>query len=54
MEYKELINYSDTSANLKRQSKRDKRKVFGAVFYVALNVVLVYVIYEGLVMRGFL
>lgn len=54
MEFKELINYSDASANLKRQSKRDKRKLAGALFYLALNVVLVYVIYEGLVMRGFL
>jgi len=52
MEFKPLLNYSDSGENLKRQVKRDRRHLWGALFYIAINVVLGYVIYEGLVMRG--
>ena len=49
-----LIDYSNADANLKRQVKRDRRKLWGALFYVSLNAVLGYVLYAGFVMRGVL
>lgn len=50
MEYRPLINCADLPKT-KRQPI-SKRKVAGWLFYIALNAVLLYVIYEGFVMRG--
>lgn len=50
MEFKPLLNYSEA----KQRQPISKRKLAGWCFYIALNVVLAYVIYQGLVMRGVL
>ena len=50
-----LINYNDTQEErMAKMRKDDRRHLLSAAFFIGFVAVLVYVLYKGLVMRGFL
>lgn len=50
-----LINYNATQEErMANMRKDDRRHLLSAAFFIGLLVVVCYVLYEGLVMRGFL